>query len=166
MLAEEVTGLIGQSLGTRTFDVEKGAIRKFADAVDDRNPLYWDEEYARNSRYRAMIAPPGFFGWPTKWAEGSTFPLSPESSGPAAAAVNPRAVLEKAGYGRILDGGIEYEFLSPIRAGDTLTVSAVIKSVIERAGRTGKMVFMGVETTYTNQHGEVVARARGTSIHR
>ena len=166
MLPEEVTGLIGQSLGTRIFDVEKGAIRKFADAVDDQNPLYWDEEYARNSRYSSMIAPPGFFGWPTKWAKGSTFPLSPEASGSTEAIANPRATLEKAGYGRLLDGGIEYEFFSPIRAGDTLTASSVIKNIIEREGRAGKIVFMVVETTYTNQNSELVAKARGTSIHR
>ncbi len=166
MLPEEVTKLIGQSLGTRVFDVEKGAIRKFADAVDDQNPLYWDEEHTRNSRYGSMIAPPGFFGWPTKWARGSTFPLSPEAAGLAEATVNPRAALAKAGYGRVLDGGMEYEFFRPIRAGDTLTVSSVIKDIIERKGRTGKMAFLITETTYTNQSGDLVAKARGTSIHR
>ena len=43
-------------------EVEKGAIKKYADAVDDHNPLYWDDEYAKNSRYGSIIAPPGFFG--------------------------------------------------------------------------------------------------------
>ncbi|MCJ7743240.1 MAG: MaoC family dehydratase N-terminal domain-containing protein [Dehalococcoidales bacterium] len=43
---------------------------------------------------------------------------------------------------------------------------SVVKDVMEREGRTGKMAFMITETTYTNQKGEVVAKARGTSIHR
>ena len=43
--------------------VERGAIARFAEAVDDPNPLYSDLEYAQNSRYGSIIAPPGFFGW-------------------------------------------------------------------------------------------------------
>ena len=66
MLPEEITKFIGEAGDTRTLEVEKGAIRRFADAVDDPDPLYYDEEYARNSRYGSMIAPPGFFGWPTE----------------------------------------------------------------------------------------------------
>ncbi len=166
MLPKEVAALIGQSLGTRIFEVEKGAIKKFADAVDDRNPLYWDEEYARNSRYGSIIAPPGFFGWPTKWARGRTFPFYPSSDEPAGAVVDSRAVLVEAGYGRVLDGGIDYEFFIPVRAGDILTAASRIESVVEREGRTGKMIFVYTETTYTNQNGELVAKALGSSIHR
>ena len=69
MLPEEITSFIGKDGGTRTFEVEKGAIRKFADAVDDQNLLYWDDEYARNSKYGNITAPPGFFGWPAKWTK-------------------------------------------------------------------------------------------------
>ena len=61
MLPEEVTKLIGKAGEVRVFQVEKGAIERFADAADDQNPLYYDEEYARNSRYGSIIAPPGFF---------------------------------------------------------------------------------------------------------
>ena len=166
MLPEEVTKLIGQATGARIFEVEKGAIKKFADAVDDPNPLYWDEEYARNSRYGSIIAPPGFFGWPTKWARGSTFPLSPESVGSGEAVVDSRAILAEAGYGRTLDGGMEYEFFRPVRAGDTLATSAIVKDIIEREGKAGKLVFLITETTYINQNGDLVAKARQTSIHR
>ena len=57
MLPEEITAFIGKSEETVIMEVEKGAIKKFADAVDDPNPLYWDEEYARGSRYGSIIAP-------------------------------------------------------------------------------------------------------------
>lgn len=158
MLPEEVTQFIGKSGDVRVFEVEKGAIRRFADAVDDPNPLYSDEEYARDSRYGSIIAVPGFFGWPTKGPRGSA--LIAEST------AGLRPALAKAGYSRGLDGGIEYEFFLPIRAGDTLAASSVIKNIIEREGRAGKMAFIITETTYTNQNGDVVAKARGTSISR
>lgn len=160
MLPEEVTKLIGKRGSIRILEVEKGAIKKFADAVDDQNPLYWDEEYARNSRYSAIIAPPGFFGWPAKWLKGSTFPLHTDITAEA------REAASEAGYSRGLDGGMEYEFFTPVRAGDTLAASSMIKDIVEREGKTGKMVFVFIETTYTNQNGDLVAKTIATSIRR
>ena len=40
--------------------VEREAVRKFAEAIDDPNPLYVDEEAAKASRYGGLIAPPTF----------------------------------------------------------------------------------------------------------
>lgn len=158
MLPEEITKLVGKSEQVKIFEVEKGAIRKFADAIDDQNPLYRDEEYARNSRYGSIIAPPGFFGWPTQWTRGDPFPS--EATGDI------RRALARTGYSRILDGRIEYEFFCPVRAGDTLTASSMIKDIVEREGKTGKTAFVITETTYTNQNGDLVAKVRQTSIQR
>ena len=55
--------------------IERGAVRKFAEAIGDPNPLYTDEAVARTSRYGGLIAPPTFprtleygqiegMGWP------------------------------------------------------------------------------------------------------
>ena len=103
MLPEAVTQLIGKAAEPMIFEVERGAIKKFADAVGDSNPLYWDYEYAKKSRYGATIAPPGFFGWPVKWK--AAMPLQQEIR------TELMVALAEAGYGRVLDGGIEYEFL-------------------------------------------------------
>jgi len=164
MLPEEVTKFIGQVSGTSIFEVEKEVIRRFADAVDDSNPLYWDEEYAKKSKYGSIIAPPGFISspWfsnrPTKWPKRGT------TASDATADLRP--ALAKAGLGRGLDGGMEYEFFAPVRAGDTITAETKIADIIEREGSTGRLAFLITETTYTNQNGEVVAKARATSIHR
>jgi len=159
MLPEEITKFIGQPTGEATYEVEKGAITRFAEAVGDPNPIYWDEEYAKKSKYGSIIAPPGFFGWPVRRPRSADAPetIAGMRGGPNLAA---------AGYPRVLDGGTEYDFIKPIRAGDILTAASIIKDIVEREGRTGKMAFLIRETTYTNQDGEVVARARGTSIHR
>jgi len=158
MIPEEVTKLIGKVGDISTMEVERGAIKKYADAIDDHNPLYWDEEYARNSRYGSIVAPAGFFGWPTNWSGGMPIYTSLNSE--------VTTVLDKAGYHRGLDGGIEYEFFRPVRAGDTLTALARITDIYEREGKTGKIIFLVIETTYTNQHGDLVAKARGTTIRR
>ena len=163
MLPEEVTRFIGKKGPPSVFEIEKEAIRRFADSVDDLNPLYWDEEYAKESKHGAIIAPPGFISSPwfagrlRKWGQkGETAPNEMAGVGPAIA---------KAGFGRILDGGIEYEFSKPVKAGDTITSQSHIADITVREGGAGKMAFLTTETTYTNQDGEVVAISRGTVIH-
>lgn len=158
MQPEEISQVIGKSGGVRVFEVEKGAIRRFADAVGDANPLFRDEEYARNSRFGGIIAPPGFFGWPLKVPMNS--PLVVEF--PVAIG----EVLAKSGYSMAtaLDGGMEYDLLLPVRPGDVLSAVTAAKDIRERTGRGGKMCFIVIETTYTNQNGAVVARARATTI--
>jgi len=161
MLPEEVAKFIGKTTGVSVFEIEKEPIRRFADAVDDPNPLYWDEEYAKKSSYGSIIAPPGFISipWCSRPKGGET---SPDSR------TELRDALRKVGYVNPggIDAGIEYEFFNPVRAGDTITATSMIKDIIEREGKTGKMAFVFNETTYTNQNGDLVARARSTFIQR
>ena len=158
MLTEEVTKLIGKSGTPMVFEVERGAIRKFADAVGDKNPLFWDDEYARNSRYGSIIAPPGFFGWPVKW--DSPIPFLSEIRDEVI------ATLVKAGYPRVMAGGIEFEFYQPVRAGDTLVSVDKISNIYTRESKGGVLVFSVTETSYTNQNGDLVGVSLQTLIHR
>lgn len=40
--------------------VNPDSIRHFVDGIGDPNPLYRDEEYARNTRYKSLVAPPSW----------------------------------------------------------------------------------------------------------
>jgi len=51
-----------------------------------------------------------------------------------------------------------------MRLGDTISSRTRFVDVFEREGRVGKMLFLVYETTYTNQHGESVAKASYTII--
>ncbi len=158
MLPEAVTSLVGKAGDIIMLEVEKGAIKKYAHAIDDLNPLYLDEEYGRNSRYGSMIAPPGFFGWPTKWT--GNMPIIPQL------AKTLMSALREAGYASLFDTGVDFEFLIPIRAGDTLTVLTRIMRISEREMKGNKLVFAIIESTYTNQSGGLAARARQNLITR
>lgn len=154
-ITDELKAMIGTMISEPgILEVERGAIRRYADAIDDPSLLYRDVEYAKNSRYGELICPPGFFGWPVK-AGGVMSGLSTWGD-----------PLARAGFPRILDGGIEYEFFVPIRAGDTLTSYAKVADITERAGRTGNMLIVTQETTYINQNGDIVAKARSMLIGR
>ena len=152
MIPEEIKKLIGTSGAVKYYEVEKGAIRRFAEAVDDTNPLFQDEEYARKSKYGGIIAPPGFFGWPQKQARGSPLAVDfpPELE----------AAFEKAGYPLflVLDGGMEYEFFLPVRAGDILSAITTVRNLRERTGEGGSIIVSFLDTVYHNQAGEMVAK--------
>jgi acyl dehydratase len=126
-------------------DVEKGAIRKFAEALGDGDPIYHDEQAAQAAGFKTIPAPPTFL---------CTF--------------RTQALPDlKIQFGRVrLNGGNEYEYYQPVYAGDTITVTAKYADVSERSGRTGKMVFVITELTFKNQRGEVVAKGRNTGIMR
>jgi acyl dehydratase len=75
--------------------------------------------------------------------------------------------LIEAGLFRILDGGVEYDFYLPVRAGDTLTWYARFADAKERVGKDGaKMIFITMELTFINQNGDAVAKRRQTFLAR
>jgi acyl dehydratase len=154
MVPDELKQHIGKIDPPHVREVERGAIRRYADAVGNDNPLYFDEEYASESRYGTIIAPPGFFGWSMQ-----SVPSSEGIIGLMTAMIN-------AGYYRILDGGMSYEFFLPVREGDIMIASPKVKDVTAKEGKSGTMMVCDFETTYLNQNGDLVAKAYQTLIGR
>jgi acyl dehydratase len=155
-ILDELKKFVGTMTPPGINEVEVGAIRRYAEAVGDPNPLYCDVEYARNSRYKGIICPPGFFGWPAKVSVGAMEVMAPVFE-----------ALFKAGLVRILDAGVEYDFYLPVRAGDTLTWYTRFADVKEKMSKVGeKMIFLTMEITYMNQNGDTVAKRRQTFIAR
>ena len=136
-----------QAIGVETVsaptEIEKGAVRRFAEAVGDPSPLWSDEPGARKSPYGGLVAPPTFLR--SVRLERPEFPF-------------------KTPFQRLLDGGSDWEYFEPVRVGDRVTAVARITDVSERSGRLGTMLFATVEMTYSNQLGEVVAIQRSTFI--
>ena len=150
LITDELRKLIGVTLETIVFKVEEGAIQRYAQAIGDPNPLYNDPDFASKTKYGRLLAPPGFTGWPVK-AGLDMFKLV-ES-------------LVKAGApSRLLDGGVEFEFIEPIGAGDVLTSTTKIASITERETRLGKTLFNTLETTLVNPKGDVALKGWSTFI--
>ena len=153
MVPDSLKQYIGKVDPPHVREVEKGAIRRYADAVGDDNPLYYDEEYARKSRYGCIIAPPGFFGWAKKTISSSE------------GLVGLIGAMIEAGYAGILDGGMAYDFYLPVRVGDTIVVSPKVADISLKEGKT-KMMILRFEASYTNQNGDLVAKSYQTLIGR
>jgi acyl dehydratase len=152
-IPEKVAELIGRPLGEPlVWEVERGAIRRFADAVDDPNPLYHDVEYAKNSKYGGMIAPLGFHGWPIK---GGLMEMMGSIIPP----------ILNAGYPVIVDGGLELESFVPIRAGDILSSHSTMTNIAEKTTKSGKgMLILTTEMNFLNQNGDKALVERSSVI--
>ena len=97
--------------------------------------------------------PAGFFG------TASTTPSSGGGAGGANQTLPNGRVL------RGLNGGAEFEYTGvDICAGDVLTAVSKTVDISERQSSLGLMLITRRETTYTNQNGEVVCRAYGTTL--
>ena len=48
---------IGVESPSITYDIEKGAIIKFAESIEDKNPIFNDDAAARRTRYGGIVAP-------------------------------------------------------------------------------------------------------------
>lgn len=76
-------------------------------------------------------------------------------------------LLEALDYGRgWLNGGDSFEYFEPVRVGDVLVARRRLVDVYEKEGRSGRMLFLVIETVFTDQSGRAVGVLRGTRIRR
>ena len=135
---------IGRSSPPTLNEVEKGAIRRFAEALGDFNPMYYDEEYARAAGYPTIVAPP-------------TFPASFHS------AADLRELLG-VGIKSLLHAEQAFEYERPIFAGDRIYVATRVAEVLERTGPAGKMDVAVIEDEGRDEEGNLVFKARRTLV--
>lgn len=135
---------VGRASPPTLNEVEKGAIRRFAEALGDYNPIFYDEEYARASGFPTIVAPP-------------TFPASFHS------AADLRELLG-VGIKSLLHAEQTFEYERPIFAGDRIFVSTRVVDVQERTGPGGKMDVAVIEDEGRDEEGLVVFRARRTLV--
>ncbi len=134
VITEELNSLLNVELGPEVYEIEKGMLARFAEAIDDPNPRWLQE------------GPP-------------TFPC----------AIVPKKLLNKLFNAdiplkRLLNGTSELEYIKPIKAGDTISITAKLTRLRQVQGAEGPTLFMFTEMTYTNQRGEVVVKGKNTYI--
>jgi acyl dehydratase len=154
---------IGQETGTHTGEpVLARDIRRYALAIDDLNPIYFDEDAARKGKYGGLTAPPGLVSWAVgvPGAEKAAKDLGEDG---LATFVGVPEVPNAWALGWVR-GGEEIEFFKPVYVNDRVTVKGKIVDMNEKDGKSGKLIFVTSEFVYTNQEGEVLAKHRITMI--
>jgi acyl dehydratase len=136
--------LIGRESEPVVHEVEKGAIRRFADALGDPSPVYQDEAAARAAGYAGLVAPATF---PVALTQNDRFRHSLDL-----------------GTRSVLHSEQQFEYARPIVAGDRLTVKTRVADVLERPGASGPMDVLVFEDEGRDEKGELVFRSRATLI--
>jgi len=150
---EDLQAMVGEEseLTICKDDVNKAMIRHWCEAMEDGNPLYTDEAYAKQSKYGGVIAPPQMvqaFSTPALWPKGEGKP------DPFATAVRK---MGDAGYFGIVATTTTQEYFEPMRPGDQLSFKVKLAGLSEeKATRIGTGHFVTAEYTYVNQKDEAV----------
>lgn len=154
ILTAEARAWIGRDFGSRTFHVTRDDIRKFALAIREHNPIYFDPEVARQRGYRDVLAPPNFY---LSLGTASTMFVPHERLGRDGIAQDDVPPLPVA---RVMAGQTDVQLLGDICAGDEITVSRQLVDMQEVDGRSGTFAILVYERRYTNQHGELIVHER------
>ncbi|TDL83068.1 MaoC family dehydratase N-terminal domain-containing protein [Peribacillus frigoritolerans] len=114
--------------------IELGAVRKFAEAIEDPNPLFIDEETGLRSRYERNLAPPTF---PVTLNYGTIRGLKLPSKG-------------------MIHGEQSFHYEKPLLVGDTLYCSSKLVNYRERTGSGGSMGMLTIERMGETKDGELL----------
>ena len=134
VISKELESLLNVTFGPEVYEIEKGMLKKFVEAIEDPNPRWLSE------------APP-------------TFPAALVPTGLLHRLFNAKTPLT-----RLLNGTSDLEYLQPIRVGDVISVTGKLTRLRQVASKDGPTLFMFTEVTYTNQRGEVAVRGKNTYI--
>jgi acyl dehydratase len=134
-------------------------IRHWVDALDDRNPVYLDDEFAATTRHGGIVAPPAML---QTWSMARPKIEGIAQRGGAPGEIpqdNPIPVLDEAGYVGTLATNSEFEFVRYLRPGDQLHLTTEVESISNRKTTSlGKGYFLTWITTYLDAEDEVVGR--------
>ncbi len=134
VISEELQNMLNVDFGPEVYEIERGMVRKFAEAVDDTNPAWQD---AAPPTFAAALVPTGLLH---------------------------RLFNARTSLTRLLNGASELEYLQPINVGDVISVTGRLTRLRQVEGKEGPTLFMFTEVTYNNQRGEVAVKGKNTYI--
>lgn len=142
---------VGTGLPPFIFEVDRVKIKELVHAIGDDNPIFVNNETARAEGYLDTPCPPTFV----------TLAFQEFTCAYLKAFEELGVSLEN-----VLHGEEEYEYLREIYPGDLLTCGMVFESIVPKQTKSGQMVLITLRTSFTNQKGEEVLRARSLIIER
>lgn len=148
VVRDDQRALIGQETAPRQvpYAINEAMARFWCEMVEDANPIYFDDAYARTTWLQGSFAPPAMlftWGMPPVWPE-----IQRES---------PVGKLHFEGCDATIAVNAVQEYFMPLRYGDRLTVSSEISAISdEKTTRLGTGHFVSTLETFRNQHGQIV----------
>ena len=122
------------------FEITAEMIGAVNSSLGESGPAFTSDAGAKDLGFRGMIAPPTLCSIYVREVQLPDVGLD---------------------FGKVqMHAGQRVQPIATVYAGDTLTASSHLKEVYAKTGRSGTMVFVVWETTFRNQHDEVVAEVQ------
>ena len=136
----------GHRLPPHSAEVERGRLRFFAKTIGETDPVYLDDEAARDAGHRSLPVPPTFL-----------FCLDMDMP-------EPYAYLDEMGIelGRVLHGEQSFRYHRMAYADDRLSFQSRISDIYTK--KEGALLFMLRDTAVHNQGGELVAELQSLVV--
>ena len=132
--------------------------QRYAIAVDDLNPVYFDKDHARRLGYKDIVAPPNYIA--TLRGDQRAGPADGEllADGMAPSARPP--LPELLGMG----GGQALHFHAPVYCGEFIIGERAVVGVTQKEGRTGPLVIIEEKLNYATSDGEAKLTLHNTLL--
>jgi len=118
--------------------VERGTVKKFAEAIGENHPIYIDREYGSKSSYGDNIAPPTF---PRTFDYGSIEGLELPNAG-------------------LIHGEQSFEYKRPLVVGENLYCYSQVESYVEKTTKTGSLGFLTLNNCGEDENGQVIFKSK------
>src|SRR5882757_1972069 len=156
----ESAAKVGSVVATATGEVNRRDWQRWAAAVGDHNPLWFDPDYARKHGYRGAVCPPLYLQCAILGVSALD-QLRPDGTigSVSGSLAFPRAP-------RRMAGGENTTFHLPAYHRDEIEMVRTLDSIAEKEGRSGRFVLVTWRSEYRNQDRELVAEVTTSMIAR
>ncbi|MDB5714441.1 MAG: hypothetical protein JWO15_1838 [Sphingomonadales bacterium] len=155
-LTPEIMAIVGDVSTPRHGLITANHISKFCVGIDHLDPVFFDRKAAQAAGYPDIIAPPLFNAAATRPVPARTGLLS---DGQYETAAPPGL-----GHLQTMLAGQSWELIRPSVVGEEIIEVFRTKSITERQGKTGPIVFVEKEAEITTPAGETIERYSSTLI--
>jgi acyl dehydratase len=122
--------------------VESGAVKKFAEAIGDLHPIYFDEDAGKLSRYKSNIAPPTY---PRVFDYGVIEGLNLPNKG-------------------LIHGEQTFHYERPLLVGEVVYCYSKVKNYFEKKGNFGEMGFLVLDSFGEDAAGKIIFSSTSTVV--
>jgi acyl dehydratase len=158
---EQVKAQLGKTRRIPIGVINRRDFERFAVAVDDPNPLFFDDACARAHGYSGAIAPPLYLSSVLGWESGPP----QDSLRPDGTPSNDAMAVPTGGL-RLMGGGQELEFHRPITAATEVVIEFSVSNVELKQGRSGPLLVVQLQKKFLTSDGAPLVTCRENFIAR
>ncbi len=138
--------LINKTYPPIIFDIEKQRVKFFSKATGQTDPVYFDEDAAKEKGFPSLLAPPTFL----------TTVIHEQK--------NPYQYLHDLSIDmkNVLHAGQSYKYHDLVFAGDQITMESKIKNMFDK--KNGSLQFIEFESMFLNQNKKLTAESLSTLV--